>query len=81
MIFFYNKMRDRLKNGLLFGIATILFFTARFLIEFVKENQVEFEDGLTFNMGQLLSLPYIAVGIGFIIYGRLKTRQSINPKI
>lgn len=75
MIILYNKWRDRLKNGFLFGLATILFFTARFLIEFVKENQVEFEDGLTFNMGQLLSLPYIAVGIGFIIFGLWKTKK------
>ena len=64
-------MRARLKNGFLFGLATVLFFTARFLIEFVKENQVGFEDRMTLNMGQLLSLPFIAVGIGFIIYGIL----------
>lgn len=78
LIILYNKMRDRLKNGFLFGLATILFFSARFLIEFVKENQVGFEDGLTFNMGQLLSLPYIAIGIGFIIYGRWRTKSSAH---
>jgi prolipoprotein diacylglyceryltransferase len=51
-------------------------FTARFVIEFVKENQVGFEDKMTFNMGQILSLPYIVVGTGFIIYGMIKTRNS-----
>ena len=71
MMLLYKKMRARLKNGFLFGLATVLFFTARFLIEFVKENQVGFEDRMTLNMGQLLSLPFIAVGIGFIIYGIL----------
>jgi prolipoprotein diacylglyceryl transferase len=81
MMLLYKRMRARLKNGLLFGIATVLFFTARFVIEFVKENQVGFEDGMTLNMGQLLSLPYIAVGIGFIIYGLLKTRKSLNSNI
>jgi len=75
MVLLYNKMRDRLKNGFLFGLATILYFMARFIIEFVKENQVGFEDGLTLNMGQLLSLPYIAVGIGFLIYGIWKTKK------
>ena len=69
MIILYLKMRYKLKNGILFGLATVLFFIARFLIEFLKEDQVGFEEGMTFNMGQLLSLPYIAVGIGFIIYG------------
>lgn len=75
MIILYIKMRDKLKNGILFGLATVLFFIARFIIEFLKEDQVGFEEGMTFNMGQLLSLPYIAVGIGFIIYGLWKTKK------
>jgi prolipoprotein diacylglyceryl transferase len=81
MMILYKKMRDRLKNGFFFGLATVLFVTARFLIEFVKENQVGFENGMTINMGQLLSLPYLVVGIGFIIYGLLKTRKLFNADI
>ncbi|UTW60992.1 prolipoprotein diacylglyceryl transferase [bacterium SCSIO 12741] len=76
MLMLYTKKRDKLKNGFLFGLTTVLFFTARFLIEFVKENQVGFEQNLTFNMGQLLSLPYIAIGVGFMIYGLWKTNKS-----
>lgn len=75
MIILYLKMRDKFKNGILFGLATVLFFIARFLIEFLKEDQVGFEEGMTFNMGQLLSLPYIAVGLVFIIYGLWKTKK------
>ena len=75
MLILYLKMRDRLRNGILFGLATVLFFIARFVIEFLKEDQVGFEDGMTFNMGQLLSLPYIIVGIGFMIYGLWKTKK------
>jgi len=81
MMILYKKMRDRLKNGFFFGLATVLFVTARFLIEFVKENQVGFENGMTINMGQLLSIPYLVVGIGFIIYGLLKTRKLFNADI
>jgi phosphatidylglycerol---prolipoprotein diacylglyceryl transferase len=81
MMLLYKKMRARLKNGFLFGLATVLFFTARFVIEFVKENQVGFEEGMTLNMGQLLSLPYIAVGIVFIIYGLMKTKKLLNADI
>jgi phosphatidylglycerol---prolipoprotein diacylglyceryl transferase len=81
MMILYKKMRDRLKNGFFFGLATVLFVTARFLIEFVKENQVGFENGMTINMGQLLSLPYLLVGIGFIIYGLLKTRKLFTAGI
>ena len=78
MMILYKKMRDKLKNGFFFGLATVLCVTARFTIEFVKENQVGFEDGMKFNMGQLLSLPYLVVGIGFIIYGLKKTRKLLN---
>jgi len=75
MMILYKTSRDKLKNGFFFGLGSVLFFTARFVIEFVKEDQVGFEDGMTFNMGQLLSLPYIAVGLGFIKYGLWKTKK------
>jgi phosphatidylglycerol:prolipoprotein diacylglycerol transferase len=78
MMILYKKMRDRLKSGFFFGLVLVLCFTARFIIEFVKENQVGFEDGMTFNLGQLLSLPYIVVGIGFIIYGLRRTKSSAH---
>src|SRR6266542_5689043 len=76
MIILYKKMSAKLKNGFFFGFATVLFCIARFIIEFVKEDQVGFENGMTFNMGQLLSLPYIAMGVGFIIYGLIKTKNN-----
>ena len=75
MFLLYKTKRAKLKNGFFFGLALILIFTARFIIEFFKENQVGFEDGMTYNMGQLLSLPYIFVGIGFIIFGLWKTEK------
>tara|TARA_R110000772_G_scaffold109543_2_gene212798 strand:+ start:333 stop:683 length:351 start_codon:yes stop_codon:yes gene_type:complete len=75
MMILYKKRGDRLKNGFLFGLGFVLFGIARFLIEFVKENQVGYEDGMTFNMGQLLSFPFIVVGIGFMIYGLWKTSK------
>jgi prolipoprotein diacylglyceryl transferase len=78
MMILYIKMRDRFKNGFFFGLATVLCFTARFIIEFVKENQVGFENGMTFNMGQLLSLPYLVLGIGFIIYGLNRTKSKLT---
>lgn len=76
LMILYKKKRDKLKYGFFFGFATVLFFTTRFFIEFVKENQVGFEDGMALNMGQLLSLPYIAAGIGFIVYGLARTTKN-----
>jgi prolipoprotein diacylglyceryltransferase len=40
---------------------------ARFFIEFLKENQVKFEDSLSLNMGQILSIPFIAIGLAVVI--------------
>jgi len=77
MMILYKKLRYRLKNGFFFGLATVLFVTARFIIEFIKENQVGFEDKMTLNMGQLLSIPFIIAGIGFIIFGLKKTKKEI----
>jgi len=70
LIFFVTYYLGAIKNakqqkGLIFGLSFVLLFSARFLIEFVKENQVAFESGMTLNMGQLLSLPFIL--LGFVI--------------
>ncbi|HSN48884.1 MAG TPA: prolipoprotein diacylglyceryl transferase family protein, partial [Flavobacterium sp.] len=74
----YKKMRDRLKNGFFFGLATVLFVTARFIIEFVKENQVGFEEGMKLNMGQILSIPFIIIGIYFM--GKNLTKSETEYK-
>ena len=50
-------------NGLLFGIFLVSMFSVRFIIEFIKINQVNFEKEMWLNMGQLLSLPFIILGI------------------
>jgi prolipoprotein diacylglyceryl transferase len=75
MMILYAKMRDRLKKGFFFGLGSVLFFTCRFLIEFVKEDQVDFENGMPLNMGQLLSIPFIMVGIAFMTYGWMKSKK------
>jgi len=63
-----------MRDGFIFSGTMIAMFSARFLIEFVKNDQVAFEAGMTFNMGQLLSLPFIIAGIGLIIWTKLKPR-------
>jgi prolipoprotein diacylglyceryltransferase len=75
----YRTKREYLRNGFFFGLALMLIFTARFFIEFIKERQVAFEENMKLDMGQLLSLPYIIIGIGFIIYGVQKTKKLKRP--
>jgi prolipoprotein diacylglyceryl transferase len=50
-------------QGLLISLICFLIFTARFFIEFLKEDQVAFEAGMRLNMGQLLSIPFIIIGL------------------
>src|SRR5690606_20483381 len=57
------KRSTALKPGLIFGIFLITLFGARFALEFLKENQEAFEDGMQYNMGQLLSIPFVLAGI------------------
>ncbi len=59
--------------GRLTGIAAILGFSSRFVLEFFKENQVDFENQLPINMGQILSIPFVVFGIIVVI-------KSFKPK-
>lgn len=63
----YKYALPKIKEGLLLGIFFIGIFLSRFFIEFVKENQVGFEEGMTLNMGQLLSIPFVLLGIFLIV--------------
>jgi prolipoprotein diacylglyceryl transferase len=76
MFYLYKTRRENLKNGFFFGLVITLIFVARFFIEFIKEKQVSFEEQMQFDMGQLLSMPFIVLGIGFIIYGLIKTKKN-----
>jgi prolipoprotein diacylglyceryltransferase len=67
-MFFYFKKKDlKDRAGFLSGVFFIGIFFTRFLIEFIKENQEAFESGMTLNMGQWLSVPFIITGI-YLIY-------------
>lgn len=72
----YNRYQSevvRKTNGLIFGYFLVLLFSARFLIEFFKENQESFEKDMVFNMGQILSIPFILIGLTLIIWKRRTT--------
>ena len=62
-IFYYIKRKGMIKEGFLAGMFLILVFGFRFFVEFFKEVQVSFENTMTLNMGQLLSIPLVIVGI------------------
>lgn len=65
---YYKRDMARRRPGLMFGVGLIGIFLTRFLIEFVKENQEAFEQSMTLNMGQWLSVPFIALAFVLIWY-------------
>lgn len=70
----YWREKGKVYQGLLISIFLILVFTARFFIEFLKEDQVPFEATMKLNMGQWLSIPFVLLGIaGF--YWSLKNKK------
>jgi prolipoprotein diacylglyceryl transferase len=76
ILFLTYKNRAKEKaNGLIFGVFLVLLFLTRFLIEFFKENQVGFESEMFINMGQVLSIPFIIIGLILII---TRKRQAGN---
>lgn len=73
----YQAKGLELKKGFLLGLFLILVFSARFLIEFMKESQEAFESALPINMGQILSLPFILAGI-YLVSRSVYTGKSIH---
>lgn len=72
--YFYRKRPEKVGTGFFFGLCLTLIFTFRFIIEYTKDIQVSFETNMLFNMGQLLSLPFIAIGIVCMIGGKWMNR-------
>lgn len=59
----HKKCMERVGSGLFFGLCLTLVFTFRFFVEYFKDIQEPFEAGMLLNMGQLLSLPFIMIGL------------------
>ena len=72
LFYIWSRKKRETMPGLLFGIFMTYLFVARFFHEFIKENQVAFEDDLTLNMGQWLSIPMVMFGIIILIIANKK---------
>lgn len=83
LLYMYWKTKAKDYQGLLAGVFFIMVFTARFLIEFIKEDQEAFEKGMMLNMGQWLSIPFVLTGITLVILairrGPVYYQNQINP--
>ncbi len=76
----YRKYREKVGSGFFFGYCLATIFTFRFFVEFIKADQVDFEAGMMLNMGQWLSLPFIALGIACMVGGKWLERIAEKKK-
>jgi prolipoprotein diacylglyceryl transferase len=67
LFWIWNRKKENLVPGTIFGIFLVWLWTMRFLMEFLKENQADFESELPINMGQILSIPLIIIGIVIVV--------------
>ncbi len=76
----WKKDKEKLPPGRIFGVFMIVLWSLRFAYEFLKENQVSFEDQLPINMGQILSIPLFIAGILILIWSyRNKSANNSSP--
>ncbi|MCX4259453.1 MAG: prolipoprotein diacylglyceryl transferase [Muribaculaceae bacterium] len=78
LMWMYWRKNAETRPGLIFGVFLIGIFLPRLLIEFVKNNQVEWEADMMLNMGQILSIPFIIAGICLIIYSLSRPKVHID---
>jgi prolipoprotein diacylglyceryl transferase len=75
MYLFFKKDTINQHPGFFFGFFCTMIFGSRILIEFIKQPQVEFENSMTLDMGQWLSIPFFLAGVYFIIRSYKKVRS------
>jgi phosphatidylglycerol---prolipoprotein diacylglyceryl transferase len=77
MYWLWKNKRSRFASGFMFGLMCVLFFTERFFVEFLKEPQEEFEKAMALNMGQLLSIPFVLMGL-FFMWRAVKRQKAVS---
>lgn len=82
MLGVYRWKLDKVYRGFFLGMFLVGCFGVRFIIEFIKEPQVEFESTMALNMGQLLSIPFILGGVALLVWSfvRRKPAGIVRPE-
>lgn len=63
----HRRFAGRPPQGAMFGVFLVVLFTGRFLLEFTKVPQADFAADWAVNMGQLLSVPFVALGAWLVL--------------
>jgi len=78
MLFLFFKTKAPNLKGFLFGLGMVLIFAFRFFVEFTKDVQVDFERSMTLDMGQWLSIPFVLLGLVFIVLSVKKHGNAVQ---
>lgn len=78
LMWMYWKRNAEARPGLIFGVFLIGIFLPRFFIEFIKNNQVAFEQNMVLNMGQLLSIPFVLAGVALVVWALTHPKVSLS---
>jgi phosphatidylglycerol---prolipoprotein diacylglyceryl transferase len=78
LLFLYRRANYAPKEGLLFGVFLLIIFGGRIFVERFKENQEPFENGLVLNMGQILSIPLLILGV-ILVYRATRKPGAPTP--
>lgn len=72
--YLYTHHHEKHSRGFIAGVAILLAFISRFIIEFTKISQSPFEESMMLNMGQILSIPFILIAV-WVIYIKRKPQN------
>ncbi len=78
LFFIWNRYKAKTPEGLIFGLFLIILWSLRFADEYLKENQEAFENELPLNMGQILSIPLIILGVIILIRTWLISQKAVK---
>ena len=76
MWYLHKRMSEKIGTGWYFGFCLTYIFTFRFFIEYTKEIQEAFEASLPIDMGQILSIPFIILGVYCMVRAKKKKKVS-----
>lgn len=76
----YMRLKEKTPRGLLFGYFLVGVFGFRFIVEFYKEVQESFERSLALDMGQILSIPLVLLGIYFLLTAKKRPPATHRVK-
>lgn len=72
LLFLYRTMHNRLRPGVIFATNLVSIFFVRFILEFFKTKQAAYANDFWMSTGQLLSIPFILIGLFYIVYSFIK---------